>query len=223
MFTVFNTLKFGSLLILLTINSLIYAEPTEEKFMLGAFSTGSLEQWESKQFKNQTLYQLVELDGSRVLKADSNNSASGLFKTQRIDLQQTPVLNWRWRIENRLETRNEQIKTGDDYAARVYVVISGGLAFWQTKAINYVWANASAKGAVWQNAYAGKNAVMIAMRSAADPTGTWFSEKRDVLADLKQHFSEDVRYIDAVAIMTDTDDSKGKATSYYGDIYFSQR
>jgi len=210
-------------LIFLTINSLSYAEPAEEKIMLGAFSTGSLEQWESKRFKNQTLYQLVELDGSQILKADSNDSASGLFKTQRIDLQKTPVLNWRWRIENRLETRNEQIKTGDDYAARVYVVISGGLAFWQTKAINYVWANASAKGTVWPNAYAGKSAVMIAMRSAADPTGTWFSEKRDVLADLKQHFGEDVRYIDAVAIMTDTDDSKGKATSYYGDIYFSQR
>jgi len=221
--TVFNTLKFSSLLILLTINSLIYAEPAEEKIMLGAFSTGSLEQWESKQFKNQTLYQLVELDGARVLKADSNNSASGLFKTQRIDLQQTPVLNWRWRIENRLDTRNEQAKSGDDYAARVYVVISGGLAFWQTKAINYVWANTSAKGTVWPNAYAGKSAVMIAMRSAADPTGTWFSEKRDVLADLKQHFGEDVRYIDAVAIMTDTDDSKGKANSYYGDIYFSPR
>jgi len=221
--TVFNTLKFSILLIFLTINSLSYAEPAEEKIMLGAFSTGSLEQWESKQFKNQTLYQLVELDGSRILKADSNDSASGLFKTQRIDLQKTPVLNWRWRIENRLNTSNEQVKSGDDYAARVYVVISGGLAFWQTKAINYVWANASAKGAVWPNAYAGKSAVMIAMRSAADPTGTWFSEKRDVLADLKQHFGEDVRYIDAVAIMTDTDDSKGKATSYYGDIYFSQR
>ncbi|MDP3331459.1 MAG: DUF3047 domain-containing protein [Methylococcaceae bacterium] len=223
MFTACKTLKFSSLLIFLTINSLSYAEPAEEKIMLGAFSTGSLEQWESKRFKNQTLYQLFELDGAQVLKADSNDSASGLFKTQRIDLQQTPVLNWRWRIENRLDTRNEQIKTGDDYAARVYVVISGGLAFWQTKAINYVWANASAKGAVWPNAYAGKSAVMIAMRSAADPTGTWFSEKRDVLADLKQHFGEDVRYIDAVAIMTDTDDSKGKATSYYGDIYFSQR
>lgn len=223
MFTVCNTLRYGSLLILLTINSLIYAEPSEEKIMFGAFSSGSLEQWESKRFKNQTLYQLVELNGTRVLKADSNDSASGLFKTQRIDLQQTPVLNWRWRIENRLDTRNEQIKTGDDYAARVYVVISGGLAFWQTKAINYVWANASAKGTVWPNAYAGKSAVMIAMRSAADPTGTWFSEKRDVLADLKQHFGEDVRYIDAVAIMTDTDDSKGKATSYYGDIYFSPR
>jgi len=221
--TVFNTLKFSILLIFLTINSLSYAEPAEEKIMLAAFSTGSLEQWESKQFKNQTLYQLVELDGSRILKADSNDSASGLFKTQRIDLQKTPVLNWRWRIENHLNTSNEQVKSGDDYAARVYVVISGGLAFWQTKAINYVWANASAKGAVWPNAYAGKSAVMIAMRSAADPTGTWFSEKRDVLADLKQHFGEDVRYIDAVAIMTDTDDSKGKATSYYGDIYFSQR
>jgi hypothetical protein len=188
---------------------------------VGAFSSGNLAQWQNKEFKGQTRYQLINLDGATVLKAESSGSASGLFKAQRIDLRKTPILNWRWRIENRLGHINEQTKSGDDYAARVYVVVSGGLAFWRTRALNYVWASTSAKGTIWPNAFAGKHAMMIALRSSSDQLGTWYSEKRNILNDLKQQFGEDIDYIDAVAIMTDTDNAEGHATAYYGDIYFS--
>ena len=34
---------------------------------------------------------------------------------------------------------------------------------------------------------------------------------------------EDVRYIDAVAVMTDTDDTGQQATANYGDIYFTAK
>ena len=208
--------------ILMCLSIAIRAEMAGEKLMIGAFSSGSLDHWEAKEFKGQTNYQLVDFEGTRVLKAESVNSASGLFKEQRIDLQRTPVMNWSWRIENRLGNINEQSKSGDDYAARVYVVISGGLAFWRTKAINYVWASTSPKGKIWPNAFAGDHVMMIAIRSSSDQTGVWYSEKRNILADLKQQFGEDIHYIDAVAVMTDTDNAHGKVTTYYGDIYFNK-
>jgi len=63
--------------------------------------------------------------------------------------------------------------------------------------------------------------MMVAVRTSSDKTETWYSEKRDVGADFKQLTGEGVRYIDAVAIMTDTDNSHDKAMAYYGDIYFS--
>ena len=205
----------------------VRAEVAGEKLMIGSFSSGSLDNWEAKEFKGQTNYKLVDLAGTRVLKANSVGSASGLFNEQRIDLHKTPVMNWRWHIENRLGIDiNEQVKSGDDFAARVYVISSGGAAFWQTKAINYVWSSTSPVGNVWPNpyAYAGANGkmMMIALRSSTDQAGTWYSEKRNILTDLKHQFGEEIRYIDAVAIMTDTDDSHGKATAYYGDIYFSK-
>jgi len=214
-------LNFITLATLISLSPLLFAATNNAKLPIASFSSESLDQWEDQIFKNKTDYKLVQLDCTTALKAESLNSASGLVKKQRIDLQSTPILNWRWRIESRLNTTNEQVKEGDDYAARVYVIISGGLAFWQTKAINYVWANASSKGSSWPNAFAGEHAVMLALRSSADPTGTWFNEKRNILADLKQYFGEDIRYIDAIAIMTDTDNSHGKATTYYGDIYFT--
>jgi hypothetical protein len=207
--------------VLTLLSATLSAEPVGDKLMIGSFSTGSLERWESKAFKGQTTYQLADLAGTKVLEARSDDSASGLFIGQRIDLQQTPFMNWRWRIENRLGDINEQAKSGDDYAARVYVVISGGLAFWRTKAVNYVFANTSPAGKIWPNAFAGHHAIMMALRSANDPPDTWYTEKRNVLADLKQQFGEDIRYIDAVAIMTDTDNAHGIVTAYYGDIYFS--
>ena len=221
----FNKLSVFYMLIFLSVA--VRAEVAGEKLMIGSFSSGSLDNWEAKEFKGQTSYKLVDLAGTRVLKAESAGSASGLFNEQRIDLHKTPVMNWRWHIENRLRNDlNEQVKSGDDYAARVYVIASGGAAFWQTKAINYVWSSTSPVGNVWPNpyAYAGANGkmMMIALRSSTDQAGTWYSEKRNILTDLKHQFGEEIRYIDAVAIMTDTDDSHGKATAYYGDIYFSK-
>ncbi|MGR8940159.1 MAG: DUF3047 domain-containing protein [Gammaproteobacteria bacterium] len=185
------------------------------------FSSGSLRDWETQSFQGRTQYRLVERDGVQVLQADSLASASGLFRKQRIDLTHTPFLNWRWRIENRLGGLNEQSKPGDDYAARVYVVVSGGLTFWRKRAINYVWASTSPKGKIWPNAFAGDRVMMIALRSSSDEVATWYREKRNVLEDLRQQFGEDIRFIDAVAIMTDTDNAGGRATAYYGDIFFS--
>lgn len=189
---------------------------------IAQFSSNKMEGWQDKILSGSTHYQIVTLNNERVLKAESHSSASGIFKEQRIDLLKTPYLNWRWRIENRLGKLDEQSKSGDDYSARIYVLIDGGWAFWKTKAINYVWANNTKNDTVWPNAFAGKSAMMIAIRSKEDQTGTWYQEKRNVLDDLKQQFGSDIRYIDGVALMTDTDNAKGNAIAYYGDIYFSE-
>ncbi len=194
----------------------------DTQVQLGDFSHNRLDGWEQKSFKGETRYGLQALDGRTVLKAESNAAGSGLFKEQRIDLAQTPFLNWSWRIANRLNGLNEQSKAGDDYAARVYVVVKGGWAFWQTKAIDYVWASNSAKDSIWPNAFAGDHVMMVAVRGPEAPLNAWFNEKRNVRADMQKLLGEDIRYIDAVALMTDTDNSKQQATAYYGDIWFSK-
>lgn len=200
----------------------VYADQSNiEKIVIGHFSSGYLSGWKDKAFKGQTSYQLVKIDGQQVLKAESKDAASGLFYDQRIDLQKTPFINWRWRIENRMGNINEQEKSGDDFTARIYAVKSGGLVFWNSKAVNYVWSSGSDKGESWPNPFAGDHVMMTAVRSSADSTGTWYVEKRNLREDFKRLFGEDIEFIDAVAIMTDTDNSHGQATAYYGDIYFS--
>lgn len=196
----------------------VFADTT---IVIGQFSRKQLDGWEHKSFKGETRYQLQEIDGVTALSADSRKAGSGLFKEQEIDLDQTPYLNWSWRIGNHLNGLNEQSKAGDDYAARMYVVVKGGLAFWKTKAINYVWSSNSKQGQIWPNAFAGDHAMMLAIRGPEAPLNVWQHEKRNIQADFKQLFGEDIQHIDAVAIMTDTDNSDGQVSAVYGDIWFS--
>lgn len=192
-----------------------------EQRPVGRFSEGMLDSWESKSFDGDTRYRIVELDGARVLEATSEDSASGLFFERRIDLRKTPWINWSWRVEKRLPPLDETSKKGDDYSARIYAVVDGGFAFWKSRAINYVWSSRPPGVGDWPNAFAGDRVMMVAVRSAADPTGEWHSERRNLREEFGRLFGDQVDAIDAIAIMTDTDNASGRTRAYYGDIWFS--
>ena len=189
--------------------------------LIGDFSHNTLAGWKEKKFSGNTRYQLVQQGDRIVLQAEADASASGLFKEITVDLATHPYLNWEWRIDKPHPPLAERTKAGDDYAARIYVVVKGGLMFWKTRAINYVWASKEEKGSVWPNAFVGKNAMLLAVRSAADKPGVWYQEKRNVYEDLKEIFGEEIKTIHAVAIMTDSDNSKGSVAASYGDISFT--
>ncbi len=189
---------------------------------VGRFSQGDLNGWEEKSFVDNTRYELIAEDNIKVLKAHTSAAASGLFREVDIDLNKTPYLNWSWKVENTYSGNDEHSKEGDDYPARIYVVVSGGVFFWKTRAINYVWSSNQPLGTRWKNAYTG-NARMLAVRSGDKQTGQWITEKRNVRADFKKLFGEDVTEINAVAIMSDSDNAKQSATAYYGDIFFSEK
>jgi hypothetical protein len=72
----------------------------------------------------------------------------------------------------------------------------------------------------WPNAFT-SNAQMLAVRSGSLETGKIVVEKRNVREDLKKYMDLDTTQINAVAIMTDTDNGGGNAVAYYVDIYFS--
>ena len=209
------------LLIVLLLTPGFFEVCAGEQQAVADFSSSSLTGWEKKIFSGETRYDLFELDHQTVLKAESEDAASGLVKKIKVDLQQTTYLNWRWRTDSSLGVLNERQKAGDDYVARIYVVASGGLFFWRTLALNYVWSGNQEKGVSWANAYAGDNAIMLAVRSGDDDRSTWYMERRNVYEDLQRYFGKEIRYIDAIAVMTDTDNSHGHSVSYYGDIYFT--
>lgn len=192
-----------------------------DKVFIGHFSQGKLENWDKKVFSGESRYQLLEVDGRLVLEGTAKDSASGLFKKKRVDLTQTPFLNWSWRVEKPHPPLEERSKKGDDYAARVYLVVDGGLLFWKTIALNYVWSSSQPDGSTWPSSYAGKNVMLMALRSPTDRLSVWYKEKRNVYEDFKRLFNKEINYVDAVAIMTDSDNSGGEVAAYYGDIYFS--
>ena len=176
--------------------------------------------WEEKVFSGKTLYETVRLDGRAVLRATSRGTASGLYRRLQVDLEKTPFLNWTWRVDATLGDIDERTRAGDDYSARVYVIRSHPVFVWRTRAVNYVWASARTEGETWPNAYT-DSARHVAVRSGDGHAGQWVGERRDVRADFRALFGEDVRYVDAVAIMTDTDNTGASAVAYYADVTFT--
>ena len=88
---------------------LVCVAHAQESLQAGNFSKfpagGSLpSQWTPLTFRNveaHTRYSLVTDAGVTVLKAESSKSASGLIRRlddRLVDLKQTPILRWRWKV-----------------------------------------------------------------------------------------------------------------------------
>lgn len=184
----------------------------------GRFSAGDLSGWETRVFSRATDYRVVEQEGRQVLQADCSNAASAFYRRLQVDLRRTPILRWSWRVEAPYDGLDETRKQGDDYAARLYVVIDGGAFIWKTRALNYVWSGSRPVGSLWPNAYA-RQAMMMALRSG--PEAGWQEESRDLRQDFRQAFGLEATQVDGVALMTDCDDSRRQGRAWYGDIRFT--
>lgn len=198
--------------------------------------------WEPLTFPKipkHTDYEVVKDGDSLVVKAVSEAAASGLTRKITVDLGKTPILRWRWKVDNIIQKSDVARKDGDDYAARIYITFAyepdkvslgrklkynaGKLLFGSelpVGAINYIWESKTPKDTIVDNAYT-DFVKMIVVESGAEKAGQWMEESRNVYEDYKKAFGEEPPMISGVAIMTDTDNTGETAAAYYGDIYFS--
>lgn len=202
-----------TLLFLLALSSSVSGAAAE--IPLARFSKSDLSGWSDKTFKGKTDYSFA--DGA--LKAHSVKGASGKIKKVSIDTRNYPKLSWSWRIDHTLRHEDATRKSGDDFAARVYVIFPRTF-FWRMRAINYVWSGKLPAGSHTPSPHTA-NAVSIAVESGDAKAGTWVFEERNVYEDYKKTFGEDPPLMGGIAVMTDTDDTKEEVTAWYGDITLS--
>lgn len=181
-------------------------------------------EWRERSFSGNTRYTVERDADAYILHALADGTASAFYRQGRIDLNATPCLHWRWRISHTAaETLDERTRAGDDYAARVYVVRRGGLAFWRAKTINYVWSGSETINSRWPNAYAGNNAQMWVVNSGNALAAQWIGHSRDVQADWQSAFGDSISHLDGVAVMTDGDDSGSQLNASYATLRFTAR
>jgi len=190
--------------------------------------------------KKMTRYRAVRDGVATVLRAEANCSASAIyypFDSSR--WARMPRLSWRWRIAAALPPHSEREKSGDDFAARVYVMFAFDpkrASWWERlrhqagkalaggmlpgSAINYVWTTGEGRGQVWKNPYAAESR-MVSLGKG--PLGGWRREEVDVLADYRRLFGHNPTRLLGVAVMTDADDTCGHALAYYADVVFRAR
>ena len=112
-------------------------------------------------------------------------------------------------------------RSGDDYAARLFVIFGSGELRRDTRAICYVWAGRMPIGSAYRSPYV-DGVQTIVLQSGDGRAGEWLEESRDFVADYVRAFGEEPDGIGAVALLVDTDDSGSRATAWFDDIVFHQ-
>ncbi len=234
------------LVLLSNVTHLAYADKT---LTIGNFSQQDIRNitpkgWQPLHFpsiENKTAYFLTRDDNKIIFKAVSHASASGYIHKVSIDSKEYPILNWQWKIDNILNTANINTRAGDDYPARLYIMFDYDIErltemerykadlyksfngkYPPLAVLNYVWDNKHPIGYTTSNAYTNRVQMFVSQTGTAK-VGKWVSQQVNIYEDYKRVFGEAPMKINAIAIMTDTDNTGESATAYYGDIKLKRK
>ena len=186
------------------------------------FTDEELKNLKVRKIKKETSYTTGNNENGNFLKAVSEGTASGLGKEILINLNKTPFINITWKVEKDLNGIDEKSKKGHDYAARVFVVKKTGATALSNRAINYVFSSNESINDSWPSPFT-KKSIDYVLATTKKNLNTWVTVKANVKQHFKQLHNLDVDELNGVAIMSDTDNSKMKAISYFQNIYFSSK
>lgn len=192
-----------------------------------------------------TRYELVELDGRRVVRATAEASyANAVHPLAAADLAATPILSWSWRVDRFPEGSDLTRKPGDDLAAKVCVLLDlplerlsigdrvkialGRSLFRQdlpAATLCYVWDRTLPVGTVLPNVYTDRVRFIVLRSGDAGEQGRWFDERRDLRLDFARAFGREAQGglppATAIAFATDADNTGASALAYFGDLKLS--
>jgi len=188
-----------------------------------------------------TRYRIARMDGVLGIEATAEHSMALLARPVEVDLNRTPVMCWRWRVDAPLVKADMATKAGDDYAARVYVSFAmppSELGFMlraklklarsiygdavPDAALNYVWDNRYPVGTRKPNAYTDRTRMIVA-ESGASNAGEWVIARHDVLQDVIAEFGSSQAQMIQISVASDTDNTGEQAHSGFADFHFVDR
>lgn len=193
-----------------------------------------------KQTKPFTRFEVVELDGRRVLRVESDSSYGNLvhplqFETPPASLQ----FGWRWRVDQLVEAADLRQRSGDDMPVKVCVFFDEPMAnvpFIERQALRlarvradewlpsatvcYVWDNRVPAGTTLRSAFTGRIRYLV-LESGPEHLRSWRSERRDVLADYLRLFGDEADTVPpllGVGVGADADNTHGHGLAYVSDL-----
>lgn len=177
----------------------------------------------------------VMRDGSaNVFHIDADHASGAI--AHMLDLPAATTLSWRWKVDHSVAAANLNKKSGDDFAARVYVffdVPRSSLSWLQrmklklasrrlghaipTAALCYVWDNRHPLDSIAASPYSPQVRTIV-LQSGNDHAGSWQMQRRDVAADFLAAFGHPAPRITGIALSTDTDNTRGHVQAWFGDL-----
>ncbi|MGO4332905.1 DUF3047 domain-containing protein [Cupriavidus sp. 2TAF22] len=190
--------------------------------------------WTVNRNKIPTRYSLAEVDQRVVLHAEADSSASGLYVP--LVSRDAGMLNWTWKTRDVIRSADNTQAPREDAPLRIFVAFDGDKGSLSLKdqlmyemarlttgrempyaTLMYIWGGRKPEGAVVSNPHT-ERVRMIVVDSGTAHTNEWRCHRRDLRADYRKAFGVDPGKVVAIGIMTDTDNTKSRAESWYGDI-----
>ncbi|HSA71455.1 MAG TPA: DUF3047 domain-containing protein [Burkholderiales bacterium] len=202
----------------------------------GAVDRSGWQEWSFSSFKKPTRYELIADSGAHVIRASADGSASGLRHALKVDPAAYPVLTWRWKVNELIESADNTQRHTEDSPVRVLVTFDGPIekipfadrvladnVYLLTgrrmpyATLVYIWENRVPKDTVIPNLHTSRIKMIVA-ESGPGNLGHWQKITRNIVDDYRRAFGEEAGVITSVGIMTDTDNTGLKAEALYGDI-----
>ena len=140
--------------------------------------------------------------GVLVMEAD-DASATLATQLKTVNLRETPILRWRWRVLDYPRDADGRVAERDDQAIGIYVSAGGILG---QRSVAYRWETDTPVGTEGDARYAAGVVKVhwIAIRNQADGTGEWHTDERNIAADFQRAFG----YIPTEPIIAVTSNSQ---------------
>lgn len=185
------------------------------------FTKEEFETLKVKKIKGETSWSLGSNEKGNFIRSEAEGVGSFLAKETFVDLNKTPFLNITWKVEKNLPGIVENSKKGHDYAARVLVAKKTGSTALSNRAMNYVFSSNNNINDSWQSPFT-KKSVDYILSTTKQNFNEWVTVKVNVKQHFKKFYNLDIDKVDAIALMTDTDNTGLKAIAYFQNIYFSK-
>ncbi|MEM7023631.1 MAG: DUF3047 domain-containing protein [Pseudomonadota bacterium] len=169
----------------------------------------------------------------------SEGGVSLLQRPVSVDLETTPILAWRWRVDQAVPATDLSVRGEDDRSLAIYVTFpfEPGKATWfermgrgvveaiagsdaPGRLLAYVWGGAHELGAMVESPYYGDAGKLVILRPAGTPNGSWRMERVDLQADYRAAFGSDPPNPTHLAIAADSDDTGSTARGWVEGLQF---
>lgn len=183
-------------------------------FEVGTFPEG----WKSRGGDGSEVYR-VRSDKEPYLEANAKNSAVTIAKKFQYDLTEYPYLIWQWRVLELPQGGDERFKKTGDSAAAIYVIFEGRF---RPKNIKYVWSASLPVGTITESPYSSKTKIVV-LRNQHSPLGEWVRERVNVHADYQRLFGGKPEQLQAIGLMSDSDNTESTAVAHYRGIMIGRQ
>jgi len=164
---------------------------------------------------------IEEHEGHRVLHLRSKIESSAVRKDikGKVNLKETPILEWRWKAVALPKTGDCRKKSADDQAAQLYVIWPRFPEAVRSQIIGYIWDTTAPAGSIVKSEKT-STVTYVVMRSGTADLGKWITERRNVVEDYKKIYGGQPDSPGFVSIAIDSDDTTSFAESVFGSILF---